>query len=123
MLQKRHRVAWLVSSPLGAAQPRLHWAGVSRTLRRSCEKGENSWDVGGRRKAEGECGWAGLCRRSDLGQVRLPLRGPERWSIECSDLSGRLAPIRVTSCPRLPGTGVSRDRELLALKPREFWAN
>lgn len=25
--------------------------GVSRTLRRSCEKGENSWDVGGRRKA------------------------------------------------------------------------
>lgn len=51
MLQKRHRAAWLVSSPLGAAQPRLHWAGVSRTLRRSCEKGENSWDVGGRQKA------------------------------------------------------------------------
>lgn len=51
MLQKRHRAAWLASSPPGAAQPRLHWAGVSRTLRRSCEKGENSWDVGGRRKA------------------------------------------------------------------------
>lgn len=48
MLQKRHRAAWLASSPPGAAQPRLHWAGVSRTLRRSCEKGEN---LGGRRKA------------------------------------------------------------------------
>lgn len=53
MLQKRHRAAWLASSPPGAAQPRLHWAGVSRTLRRSCEKGENSgtWAGGGRRKA------------------------------------------------------------------------
>lgn len=59
MLQKRHRAAWLTSSPPGAAQPRLHWVGVSGPLRWSCKKGENSWDGGGETKAK--CGWPGLC--------------------------------------------------------------
>lgn len=58
MLQKRHRVAWLMSLPPGAARPRLHWTRVSGPLRCSREKGEISWDMGVETEGQVRLVWA-----------------------------------------------------------------